>query len=246
MQNALFEWLAQRQIWGEQSMKRIALVGDFKLDVTAHQAIPKALQLAADQLSIDVRPVWVHTEDVGTSDLASYDGIWCVPASPYASMDGALQAIRYARENGVPFLGTCGGYQHAALEYARNVLGEPSAGNAEVDANTSMPLISALVCKLVEKSGRIRFLGDSKVAEIYAVTEVDEEYHCSFGVNRDYLPLFEHSALQFTGFDLDGDPRVLEIREHPFFMGTAFQPERSALLGENHALITAFVQAAAR
>lgn len=224
-------------------MKRIALVGDFNLEVAAHQAIPQALQLAADQLSLDVRPVWVHSEDVDTSDLSSFDGIWCVPASPYASMDGALKAIRYARENEVPFLGTCGGYQHAALEYARHVLGHTLAGNAEVDSNTSMPLINALVCKLMEKSDRIQFLDGSRVASIYDAAEAEEDYHCSFGVNREYLPLFNDSDLKFTGFDQDGDPRVLELNQHRFFIGTAYQPERAALASRSHPLVEAFLKA---
>ena len=228
------------------STKSIALIGDYNAQVIAHQAIPKALDLAATALGVACEYEWVDTDAVSQLSLNEFDGFWCVPASPYKDMQGALDAIRYARESGKPFLGTCGGYQHAALEYARHVLGHTLAGNAEVDANTSMPLINALACKLVEKSDRIQLLDGSRVASIYDTAEVEEDYHCSFGVNRKYLPLFDGSALQFTGFDLDGDPRVLEIREHPFFMATAFQPERSALLGENHALITAFVQASVR
>lgn len=228
------------------STKSIALIGDYNERVIAHQAIPKALDLAATALGVDCEYEWVDSDVVPRFSLNEFDGIWCVPASPYKDMQGALDAIRYARESDKPFLGTCGGYQHAALEYARNVLGHTLAGNAEVDSNTSMPLINALVCKLVEKSDRIQFLDGSRVASIYAAAEAEEDYHCSFGVNREYLPLFDGSDMQFTGFDQEGDPRVLEHKQHRFFIGTAYQPERAALRGENHVLVSAFVQAIAR
>src|SRR2546430_659730 len=99
---------------------RVALIGDHNPSVIAHQAIPEALRLAGN-----VEGVWVHTTSIlnPEMDLRGFNGIWCVPASPYASMDGALKAIQYARESGRPFLGTCGGFQHALIEYARNVRG---------------------------------------------------------------------------------------------------------------------------
>lgn len=99
---------------------RVALVGDYDPAVIAHQAISRALALAAEACGRPVQPQWLPTESISRdADLDDFDAIWCVPASPYRSMDGALRAIRYARERGVPFLGTCGGFQHAVLEYAR-------------------------------------------------------------------------------------------------------------------------------
>ena len=120
----------------------IGLIGDHNETVTAHQAIPVALELASQALSIDVDAEWIHTDAIADNDLGRLDGMWCVPASPYANMQAALDAIAFARCNNLPFLGTCGGYQHAALEFARNALGHTDAGNAEVDPDTSMPLIS--------------------------------------------------------------------------------------------------------
>ena len=132
---------------------RIALVGDFDPSVPAHQAIPQALRLSAGRLGVTVAPVWVHTSTVGpevATQFAEFAGIWCVPASPYANTDGALAAIRFARESGRPFLGTCGGFQHVLLEYARNVLGHGEADHAETSPDAAMPLISRLSCSLVE------------------------------------------------------------------------------------------------
>ncbi len=224
-------------------MKRIALVGDSNADVVAHQAIPQALKIACESLNVELDATWLHTTAVLSTDLSAYDGIWCVPASPYASMAGALAAIRYARENKLPFLGTCGGYQHAALEFAQHVLGHLTAANAEVDADAAMPLISPLLCRLIDTADTIDLRAGSQVAGLYGQLNIEEQYHCGFGVNQHYLPLFDDSDFQFVGFDQEGDPRVFELSYHPFFIGTAYQPERAALKGENHALIAAFVGA---
>src|SRR5215472_517831 len=105
---------------------RIGLIGDFNPSVKAHIAIPQAVALAANALACAAETSWLATpqlEHNATELLSAYDALWCVPASPYASMEGALSAIRFARERGIPFLGTCGGSQHAIIEYARNVLG---------------------------------------------------------------------------------------------------------------------------
>jgi CTP synthase (UTP-ammonia lyase) len=160
-------------------------------------------------------------------------------------MDGALEAIGHARKTGLPFFGSCCGYQHAVLEFARSVLGFTQADNAEVNPDTKMPLVSPVVCALVEDTGNIELIPESQVAKLYTQLIVQEKYHCSYGINREYVSLFDQSDLQLTGFDQDGDPRVFELAHHPFFIGTAFQPERSALEGKNHPLITAFLTAAA-
>lgn len=221
----------------------VALIGDYNETVIAHQAIPLAISLASKALTLETEIEWIPTESVEVNALSKFDAIWCVPASPYKSMDGALSAIKFARENNMPFLGTCGGYQHAALEYARNVLGYEKADNAEVNSNTEMPLISALACKLVEKTDSIFIDPHSIVATLYRSDKIDEDYHCSFGVNREYLSIFNNSEMSFTGKDDLADPRVLEIADHKFFIGTAYQPERSALKGQVHPVIVGFLKA---
>ena len=111
---------------------RIALIGDYNPEVTAHRAIPLALRLSADRLGVEVEPVWVHTTAISPTaeEVSGHAGLWCVPASPYANTAGALAAIRSARESRRPFLGTCGGFQHAVLEYVRHVLGHAEADHA--------------------------------------------------------------------------------------------------------------------
>jgi CTP synthase (UTP-ammonia lyase) len=227
----------------------VALVGDHDPSVKAHIAIPKALDMASQAAGVRLNFEWVATPALlpdASERLAPFDALWCVPASPYESMEGALDGIRYAREQRLPFLGTCGGYQHAVLEYARSVLGHADADNAEVNPGATLPLIAPMSCALVEETGSIRFVQSSYIYDLYQNAEVEEGYHCSYGVHPEYLHLFEESDLVFSGFDCNGEPRSFELRSHPFFLGTAYQPERTALAGRHHPLVTAFVRAAAK
>jgi CTP synthase (UTP-ammonia lyase) len=230
-------------------MFHVGLVGDHNSGVTAHQAIPRALQIASGVLGCAIEPTWLPTSELARDegiDLGRFDGLWSVPATPYASFDGALRAIRYARERQTPFLGTCGGFQHAVLEYARNVLGHLDAGHLELDPSARVPLFGPLTCSLVEVDGEIRFTPDSEIARIYGRSSANESYHCRFGMDPSYLSWFRGSPLAVTGFDEAGEPRAVELGGHPFFIGTAFQPERSALAGRPHPLIVAFARALAR
>ena len=227
---------------------RIALVGDYDPAIVPHQAIPRALALAGEALRSPIEAVWVHTTELAddvAARLAAFDAIWCVPASPYASMHGALGAIGFARTTGRPFLGTCGGFQHALIEYARDVLGIADADHAESNPDAARPIIGPLACSLVGVTGGIRFAEGSRVREIYGRPDAVEAYHCNYGVNPAYAALFESGPLRVTATDEAGEPRVVELVGHPFFVATLFQPERSALRGERHPLITAFAAAAA-
>ena len=223
----------------------IALLGDYSEDVTAHRTISPALALSARQLDIDCQITWIHSSEIVTSELTKFHGFWCVPNSPYTDPAKILAAIKYARESETAFIGTCGGYQHAALEYAIHALGYTNAGNTEENPDTDMPLISTMLCTLREKQGDIRLTSNSRLHTIYQSELVHEEYNCGFGVNRDYLSIFDNTDLTFTGFDEEGDPRALEHGTHPFFIGTAFQPERSALSDNLHPVITEFLRTAA-
>ncbi len=222
---------------------RIALVGDYDPGVTAHQAIPQALDLAARMLALEVEPVWIHSTEVSVAGLETFDALWCVPASPYQDQDAVLDAIRHARENDIPFLGTCGGFQHALIEFARNVLDCAQAQSAEEDPHSEMPLINALSCRLSEATAPVYLLKDSRAAQIYQSQRISEEYNCGFGMNPVYRDLFVGSGLIFSGHDDSGSPRVFEVPALRFYLGTGFQPERSALSGMTHPLVLAFLTA---
>ena len=225
---------------------RIALVGDYNADVIAHQAIPLAIDDAAAVLELPVEYRWLATRDVkSTDDLAEFDAIWLVPASPYENTEGALTAVRYARENSVPFLGTCGGFQHAILEYARNVMGWEDAAHAETDSEGRM-VIAPLTCSLVEKSDTIELRANTLIARAYGRDSIEEGYHCNYGITDDFAAELEAQPLRVTGWDDNGDIRAVELVTHPFFVATLFQHERNALAGRPAPLVQAFLHAAAQ
>jgi CTP synthase (UTP-ammonia lyase) len=223
------------------------LVGDFDASVPAHQAIPLALKQAADTLNIDVEFEWIPTEEIlAESRLSGFDGLWCVPASPYRNMDGALLAIRHAREKAIPFLGTCGGFQHVVIEYARNVLGWADADHAETAPDATRAVISPLACALVEATNAVRFFPGTRIAQAYGMNETTEGYRCRYGLNPEFQTALVAGPLRAAADDATGEIRALELDDHPFFVATLFQPERAALRGQLAPLVVSFVEACAR
>ncbi len=225
---------------------RVGLIGDHDPAVPAHHAIPRALALAAQAAGVAVAHEWVATEQI-TDDarISAYDALWCVPASPYRSTDGALRAIRFAREQGRPFLGTCGGFQHAVLEYARSVLGWADAEHAETSPDATLLVVTPLACALVEAQGGVRFWPDSRLRAAYGADEAVEGYRCRYGLNPAFRDALTAGPLRVAAEDEAGDVRAVELDGHPFFVATLFQPERAALRGEVPPIVTAFVRAAA-
>jgi CTP synthase (UTP-ammonia lyase) len=226
---------------------RIALIGDYDPQVTAHQAIPVALGMAAEQSGLDVQFQWLATDHIhAETPLETFDGFWCVPASPYRDLDGALRAIRFAREHQRPFLGTCGGFQHAVLEYARNVLGWTDAEHGETAPDAARALLTPLTCSLVEAVDSIRLVEGSLIAKAYEKSEILEGYRCRYGVNPEFEQALLAQQLNAVGHDSNGDLRAIELKGHPFFVATLFQPERAALKGTLPPLVRALIEACAR
>lgn len=224
----------------------VALIGDYDPQVTAHQAIPVALALVAEQLDRQVQFEWLATDQIhADTPLNRFDGFWCVPASPYKSEQGALRAIRFAREQQRPFLGTCGGFQHAVLEFSRNVLGWMDAEHGETSPNAERAILSPLTCSLVEAIDSIHLLPGSLIAKAYETPEIQEGYRCRFGVNPQFEAELLKHQLQAVGRDSAGDLRAIELKDHRFFVATLFQPERAALKGQMPPLVRAFIEACA-
>lgn len=223
---------------------RIALVGDYSHDVVAHQAIPLAIDDAAAVLEITADYDWLPTSEINSDeDLVGYDAIWVVPGSPDKNANGAFIAIKYARENAVPFLGTCGGFQHAVIEYARNVLGWADAAHAETE-NVGRMVITPLTCALVDQNGAIELRPNTLIARAYGHELIEEAYRCSFGVAEEFARELESGDLRVTGWDEDGEIRAVELVTHPFFVATLFQHERAALAGRPVPLVQAMLRAA--
>ncbi|EJN24809.1 CTP synthase C-terminal region-related (seleno)protein [Pseudomonas sp. GM80] len=222
----------------------IALIGDYDPQVTAHQAIPVALGLVAEHFGQTLQLEWLATDQIhADTPLQHFDGFWCVPASPYKSEAGALRAIRFAREQQRPFLGTCGGFQHAVLEYSRNVMGWADAEHGETSPESARALLTPLTCWLVEAVDGIHLRPGSLIANAYETSDIHEGYRCRYGVNPQFERELLSNRLQAVGHDCSGDLRAIELKGHPFFVATLFQPERAALKGQMPPLVRAFVEA---
>jgi CTP synthase (UTP-ammonia lyase) len=225
-------------------LTKIAILGEYNVDFPPHRATDAAILHSNRQLGQDVKADWVSTANIDISMMNEYSAIWVAPGSPYKNMEKTLEAIRYARENNVPCLGTCGGFQHMVIEYARNVLGYTDAQHAEYDPYASNLFISSLACSLAGKEMNLRFVAGSRIAEIYGALEAKEHYYCNFGVNPDVVPLLEDGMLQIVGSDSEGEVRVLELSAHPFFMATLFVPQTRSRPERPHPLVTSFLKAA--
>jgi len=226
----------------EQISTKIAILGEYNANFPPHPATDAAILHSCKHLGAEVRGVWVSTQDADLKILTDYAGIWVAPGSPYKNMENALSAIQYARENGIPCFGTCGGFQHIVIEYARNVLGYKDAQHAEYDPYASNLFISSLACSLVGKEMTLRFVTGSKLAKIYGALEVKEHYYCNFGVNPDVVELLKQGPMQVVGSDSEGEIRVLELPDHPFFIATLFVPQTLSRVDRPHPLVTAFIK----
>ena len=224
---------------------RIGLVGDHDASVTAHRAIPRAIELAAREAGVSATFDWIATDAIDDdAPFTALDAIWVVPASPYRNMDGALRAITFARARGVPFLGTCAGFQHAVIEHARSSLGWADADHAETSPDARRAVVAALACALVEASETIRLEPGSRLAAAYGAVEITEQYRCNYGLNPTFAAELTRGPLRAAARDAGGDVRAVELDGHPFFVATLFQPERAALAGRVPPIVRAFVGAA--
>ena len=224
---------------------RIALVADRSPHVRSHTRVPGLLDRLRDRDQLDLDVYWVPT---GEADevLKEFDGIWLLPGSPYQDEDGALTAVRIARENGIPFLGTCAGFQHAMLEFARTVCGAADVQHGENNPKADDLLIVPLACSLVDHEAPIQVTPGTRAAELLGVERTVERYHCSYGLDSGRMDLLREHGMVFSGYDDAGDPRIAELPDHPFYLATLFQPELAGDGTRPHALIQAFARAASQ
>jgi CTP synthase (UTP-ammonia lyase) len=237
---------------------RIAIVGDFDPQKLSHWATDAALQHAAAHSHQPLELRWVGTTALGSHgaerSLSSFDGIWGAPGSPFASADGMLAAIRFARENDVPYLGTCAGFQYALIELTRNVLGLLDADSAENESGSSNIVITPVSCPLPGRpTDAPRLAGKQLVApvagtllgEICGTAPLVGEYFCNFETNPAYVERWRAAGLAIAARDERGEMRALTLPSRRFFLATLFQPQRSSRADSPHAIVTAFLRACA-
>jgi CTP synthase (UTP-ammonia lyase) len=227
---------------------KVGVIGDFNTSSESHRATNDALNHAAGLLSATVNMEWVATPElertpVGTA-LGRFHALWCAPGSPYKSMTGALEGIRFARESGRPFLGTLGGFQHTLVEYARNVLGIEGAEHEETSPRAPTLVVSRLACSLVGKTEAVRISPHTIAHRAYGRDETTEQFRCNFGLNQDYLPNFTKGPLEITGVDRAGEVRIVELSGHPFFVATLFLPQLLSRPSAPYPLVLAYLRAA--
>ncbi|CCK26651.1 CTP synthase domain-containing protein [Streptomyces davaonensis JCM 4913] len=227
-----------------ETLARIALVGDRSPNVVSHTRIPLLLDALAARERLLLDAYWIPSEQAGEPGAVDgFDAVWVVPGSPYRSEAGVLAAIRVARERGIPFLGTCGGFQHALLEFARHVCGLTGVAHAENDPDAGDPLIEPLACSLVGHEGAVLVEPDSLAQSVIGSERTVERYFCAYGPSR-HLDALSGHGLRFSGRDEDGHVRIAELPGHPFFLVSLFQPELSGDGSRPHPMVTAWARAA--
>jgi CTP synthase (UTP-ammonia lyase) len=222
---------------------RIGIVGDFR-GTPAQLATVGALEHAASALATRISIEWIATNSLRQSTAAivrAYSGLFIAPGGPYENVAGALEAIRVARTEHIPLLGTCGGFQHVLLEFTRDVLGIRAAQHAEYDPGASELVIAPLACSLVGQRGEVFFERGSRAETIYGAGSNSEEYRCNYGLVRDYESRLIAAGLAVSGRDAMTEARLIELPSHPFFMATLFVPQLSSQPGAPHPLVSAFV-----
>ncbi|MGW1614391.1 CTP synthase C-terminal region-related (seleno)protein [Streptomyces sp. NPDC002285] len=223
---------------------RLALVGDRSPSVASHTRVPLLLDALAERERLVLDAYWIPSQDAVADDaVRGFDAVWVLPGSPYRSEAGVLSAIRTAREEGIPFLGTCGGFQHALLEYAREVCGLSRVAHAENDPDADDFLIEPLACSLVGHEAVVRVESGSLAQSVIGSERTVERYFCAYGPSRHLGTLSAH-GLRFSGHDEDGHVRIAELPGHPFFLATLFQPELSGDGSRPHPIVRALARAA--
>jgi CTP synthase (UTP-ammonia lyase) len=226
----------------------VALVGEFTPSFPPHAKTNEAIDQMQSLLGFRISAEWISTDALETaveSTLKGFDALWIAPGSPYKSLIGALNAIRYAREHDVPLLATCGGCQHVVIEYARNVLGFEDAAHAEYDPYASNLFITPLSCSLVGQTMQVEIEPGSHVEAIYGSRSAFEQYYCNFGLNPEVQQSLHDAGLCIVGRDANGEARILALPKHRFFVATLFVPQLTSGPDHPHPMIRAFFKAAA-
>lgn len=224
--------------------KGVALIGEYTPNFQPHIATVSAIAHSRSLLASEIEGKWVSTKEIDEHLFERFAAIWVAPGSPYKNMEKTLWAIKYARENHIPCFGTCGGFQHLVIEYARNVLNFKDARHAEYNPYSSDLFISQLACSLAGREMPLTFNPNSRVAQIYGTTHATEQYYCNFGVNPEVVPTLKSGELKVTGSDDEGEIRVVELSNHPFFIGTLFVPQTRSRSESPHPLVTEFLRMA--
>jgi CTP synthase len=237
---------------------KIGLVGKYIELKDAYKSIAEAFIHAGAEVEINVDIIWIHSETIDSENvvdvLKDLKGLLVAPGFGERGIEGKIEAIKYARETGLPFLGICLGMQCAVIEYARNVLHLEDAHTTEIDPKTPHPVIDIMEGqKLIKKKGGTMRLGayrceikpDTLAYEIYGESIITERHRHRFEFNNTYREAFEKAGMIASGINPEnGLVEIVEVPAHPWFVGVQFHPEYKSTVGSPHPLFMKFVNAA--
>ncbi|MFN2329593.1 MAG: CTP synthase [Chromatocurvus sp.] len=265
----LSEWdeVLRREFSPDRGEVRVAMVGKYMELPDAYKSLNEALAHAGLQTLNNVRIDYVEAEDIerkGTGVLASADAILVPGGFGDRGVEGKIEAVRYARENGVPFLGICLGMHVALIEYARNVCGLSGANSTEMERDTPHPVI-ALITEWQNADGSTQLrdessdlggtmrLGaqpchlepDSMIRRIYGVDTINERHRHRYEVNNNYVERFQNAGMRVAGWSADRSlVEMIELPGHPWYVACQFHPEFTSRPRGGHRLFTGFIEAA--
>jgi CTP synthase len=236
----------------------VGLIGKYVELQDAYKSILESLIHAGamNECKVEVRNIHSEylTPENAAEKLQNLDAVLVAPGFGSRGIEGKIDAIRYAREENIPFFGICLGMQMASVEFARNVLGHTDAHSTEMNADTKNPIIHLMdEQKDIQHKGGTMRLGSyhcelrsgSNMASIYGSTSINERHRHRYEFNNDYADAFEKAGMKTVGKNLEtGLVEAIELENHPFFIGTQFHPEYKSTVENPHPLFNAFVKAA--
>jgi CTP synthase len=236
----------------------IGLVGKYVELQDSYKSILEAFIHAGAENEVKVNVECIHSEYLNEDNikmkLSHLDAVLIAPGFGERGIEGKITAVKFVRENNIPFLGICLGMQMAVIEFSRNVVGLKDANSSEMDEHATYPVIDLMASQkdVTEKGGTMR-LGswacelekDSKVSEIYSTTRIDERHRHRYEFNNEYKAQIEAAGMKATGFNPDTKlVEIVELPNHPWFVGVQYHPEYKSTVAQPHPLFVAFVKAA--
>jgi CTP synthase len=236
----------------------IGLIGKYIELQDAYKSILESFIHAGAMNNCKVKIVNVHSEYITNENVAEklidLDGLLVAPGFGFRGVDGKIIAVKYARENNLPFFGICLGMQMSAIEFARNVLGIKNADSTEMNPETPNPVIDMMEeqKKITIKGGTMRLgsfpctIKENTLAySIYGTTQINERHRHRWEFNNKYLKQFEEAGMIASGINPQtGLVEIMEIPQHPFFIGVQYHPELKSTVENPHPIFVHFVKAA--
>jgi CTP synthase (UTP-ammonia lyase) len=216
----------------------IAALGDRDTTHLTHREIDAAIGLAPSGAEIR----WLATQNASLDD---FDGVWVLPGTPYRDDAAVYDAIRFAREQGMPILGTCGGFQYMAVEYARTVAGIADAVHEETDSRAGEIVVGRLECSLVGEQRSVTTVPGTRLAALCGSEPFIGFHWCNYGLVEGSIERLTATGLVVDAHADDAGVEGFELPGHPFYLATLFQPQvGSSTSSTLHPLLRALIDAA--